>query len=187
MTAGTGRPADVADAETRLLVTLAAWSTWSIGVGGVLWRVGRQEGAAAVHTVGRTTAAWGFADAAVVGWGAWRGRSRQNADPAARARRLAMITGVNAVLDVGYVAGGAGLARSARRRGTGFATVVQGLALLYLDTRYCLEFAAIARDLGREGVRTPLDSARARDRRRPARGGEGGPGGNDSVVVRNVS
>lgn len=193
MTAGTGQvsgstsiatvPAH--ETERRLLVTVAAWSTWSIGVGGVLWRLGRREGVAELATAGRTTVAWGLADAAIVAWGTWRGRSRTTAEPASRARRMAVLTGANAALDVGYVAGGAALARSGRR-GLGLATVVQGLALLYVDTRYCLEFAANARNRGRNQAPRPLDSARARDRRRPARGGGDGPGGNDSVVVRNV-
>ena len=177
----------MAEAERRLLVTLAAWSTWSIGVGGVLWRLGRQEEVTGLRTAGRTTVAWGLADAAVVGWLGWRRRSRAAVDPLARARRMARLTGVNAALDVGYVAAGALLATSARRRGTGLATVVQGLALAFLDTRYCLEFATVARDLEPNMVGRPLDSSRARDRRRPARGGGDGPGGNDSVVVRNVS
>jgi hypothetical protein len=187
MTAGTGRTPDVAEVERRLLVTLAAWSTWSVGVGGVLWRLGRREGVAGLSAAGRTSVAWGAADAAVVGWAARRSRSRPDVDPPARARRMARLTGFNAALDVGYVTGGAVLASSARRRGQGLAIVVQGIALLYLDTRYCLEFATIARDLGSDGVARPLDSSRARDRRRPARGGGDGPGGNDSVVVRTVS
>ncbi|HYJ76872.1 MAG TPA: hypothetical protein VEV65_14790 [Kineosporiaceae bacterium] len=191
MTAGTGRAGDgvgdAAEVERRLLVTLAAWSTWSIGVGGVLWQLGRRERAPHLRSAGRTTVAWGAADAAVVAWGVWRGRSRRDDDPTARARRMARLTGVNAALDVGYAAGGALLAARPSRRGTGLATVVQGLALVYLDTRYCLEFADLARDLGLEGSGRPLESSRARDRRRPARGGGDGPGGNDSVVVRNVS
>ena len=181
------RAADVAEVERRLLVTLAAWSTWSVGVGSVLWSVGSGEGVRSVRAAGRTTVAWGVADAAVAGWGAWRGRSRRGGDAAARARRMAVLTGVNAVLDVGYVAGGAALARTPGRRGTGLATVVQGLALLYLDTRYCLEFVTNARDRQRDGGSRPLDSSRARDRRRSALGGGDGPGGNDSAVVRNVS
>jgi hypothetical protein len=191
MTAGTG-PAgdgvgDAAEVERRLLVALAAWSTWSIGVGGVLWQLGRREGAPSLRSAGRATVAWAVGDLAVVAWGARRGRSRRDADPPARARRMARLTGVNAALDIGCAAGGAVLATRPARRGTGLATVVQGLALVYLDTRYCLEFAAIARDRVQEGSGRPLDSSRARDRRRPARGGGDGPGGNDSVVVRNVS
>lgn len=187
MTERTGSAARVEEVERRLLVTLAAWSTWSVAAGGVLWRLGRREGASSLVTAGRTTVAWGAVDAGVVAWGAVRGRSARAGEPVARARRLALVTGANAVLDAGYVAGGALLAATPRRRGLGLATAVQGLALLYLDTRFCLEFASVARQEGRTGASGPLDSARARDRRRPARGGGDGPGGNDSLVVRNVS
>ena len=55
------------------------------------------------------------------------------------------VTGANALLDVGYVLAGVRLAARPRRRGDGAAVAVQGLFLLYLDTRYCLEFAAQAR------------------------------------------
>jgi hypothetical protein len=61
---------------------------------------------------------------------------------------MALLTGVNAVLDVGYVVAGVRLAARPRRRGDGLAVAVQGVFLLYLDTRYCLEFAAQARDGG---------------------------------------
>jgi hypothetical protein len=187
MTVVAGRAEGVAEVERRLLVTLAAWSTWSAGVGGVLWRLGGRERAPGLRAAGRTTVAWGAADAAVVAWGAWRARSRRQVDPSARAHRLARLTGVNAVIDVAYVAGGTVLATSARRRGAGLATVVQGVALLYLDTRYCLEFTTIGHSLEPDRAGRPLDSSGARDRRRPARGGGDGPEGNDSVVVRNVS
>jgi hypothetical protein len=178
----------VTDAERRLLVTLAAWSTWSVGLGAALWRIGRRDASPGVRTAGRTTVAWGLADAVVVAWAAWRGvRRRSGAPPAARARRMTVLTGGNALLDVGYVAAGARLAASPRYRGEGLATACQGLFLLYLDTRYCLEFAVASRDPGPGGPHGPLDSRRARDRRRPARGGGDGPGGNDSVVIRTVS
>jgi hypothetical protein len=185
--AGVATQERVADAERRLLVALAAWSTWSLGVGATLWRLGRGNGGRALGAGGRTTVAWGLADAAVVGWGAWRAVRRPGAPPAVRARRLALLTGANALLDVGYVAAGAGLSTRPRRRGEGVATACQGLFLLYLDTRYSLEFAAAARNASASGPPRPLDSARARDRRRPALGGGAGPGGNDSVVVRTVS
>jgi hypothetical protein len=131
-------------AEQRLLLSLAAWSVWSTGVGGVLWRMGRRDRERALRDAGRMTVAWGLADGAVAGWGAWRLRRRAPA-PAGRARRMALLTGANALLDVGYVLAGVRLAARPRRRGDGAAVAVQGLFLLYLDTRYCLEFAAQAR------------------------------------------
>lgn len=173
-------------AEQRLLLELGAWATWSTGVGAALWRVGRRDGERALGDAGRTTFAWGLADAAVVGWGAWRGRRAGSADPMARSRRMAGVTGANALLDVGYVAAGARLALNPRRRGDGVAVAVQGLFLLYLDTRYCLEFAADAR-AARNGLvpSTEPEQSGAAPRlgacTRPASsttpGGRGGPGG----------
>ena len=137
--------------EQRLLLTLGAWATWSVGVGAAMWRVGRRDGEQALGDAGRTTAAWGLVDAAVVGWGAWRGQRGGPTDPVERARRMALVTGVNALLDVGYVAAGVAMAARPRRRGDGLATAVQGSFLLYLDLRHSLEFAAAAR-AGRRGL-----------------------------------
>ena len=142
---GTSRAPIEPTAEQRLLLSLAAWSTWSAVVGGVLWRVGRRDGKRALGDAGRMTVAWGLGDGAVAGWGAWRLCRRVPGAPADRARRTALLLGANALLDVGYVVAGVGLAARARRRGDGLAVAVQGLFLLYLDTRYCLEFAAQAR------------------------------------------
>lgn len=168
--------------EQRLVAALAAWATWSTGLGAVLWGVGRRDGVRGLVGAGRVSVAWGLADAGVAGWGAWRSRGAGGDDPA-RARRMAMITGANALLDVAYVAGGVRWARVPGRRGEGWATTVQGLALLYLDTRYALEFAALGRRAGREAAPGPLHSGGARERRRPARAGRGGPPANDSPVV----
>ena len=132
-------------AEQRLLLSLAAWSTWSLGVGVVLWRVGRRDGERALGNAGRMTVAWGLSDGLVAGWGAWRLYRRAPGATAERARRMALLLGANALLDVGYVVAGVGLAARPRRGGNGVAVAVQGLFLLYLDTRYCLEFAAQAR------------------------------------------
>ncbi len=178
--------ADAPPAELRLLMSLAAWSVWSTGVGAALWRVGRRDGERALGDAGRTTVAWGLADAAVVGWGAWRGRRETGADPVARARRMALVTGANALLDVGYVAAGVRLAAGRRRRGDGVAVAVQGLFLLYLDTRYCLEFAADARaaqarvvlsgETG-EAAAAPTLGACTRPASSTTPAGRGGPGG----------
>lgn len=171
--------------EQRLLLELAAWSTWSVAAGGVLWRVGRRDGERALGDAGRMTLAWGLADAAVVGWGVARGRRASAADPAARSRRMAVVTGVNALLDVAYVAAGARLAAGRRRRGDGAAVAVQGAFLLYLDTRYCLEFAAQARAARAALVPSAeteqaLGAPRLGPCTRPASstspGGRGGPG-----------
>src|SRR3954463_7755842 len=155
---------DAWPAEQRLTAELAAWATWSTGVGLVLWRLGRREGGRALAGAGRVSVAWGVGGAGNAGFGAWRGRGARAGDPA-RARRLAMITGANALLDVGYVAGGVRWARVPGRRGEGWATAVQGLFLLYLDTRYCLEFTVASGGTGRTDARGPLDSGRAPQRR----------------------
>lgn len=136
-------------AEQRLLLSLAAWSTWSTGVGAVLWRIGRRDGERALGNAGRMTVAWGLADGVVTGWGASRLRRSPSGAGAERARRMALLTGANALLDVAYVVAGVGLAARPRRRGDGVAVAVQGVFLLYLDTRYCLEFAARARAGGK--------------------------------------
>src|SRR5919199_1686490 len=87
-------------AEQRLLLSLAAWSTWSVGVGAALWRMGRRDGERALGNAGRMTVAWGLADAAVAGWGARRVWARAQAPgggpgEAGRARRMALLTGAN--------------------------------------------------------------------------------------------
>ncbi len=172
--------------EQRLAAELTAWALWSTGLGAVLWRVGRREGLPALAGAGRVSVAWGLADAAIAGFGFWRGRGARPRDPA-RARRLALITGANALLDVGYVAGGVRWARVPGRRGQGLATAAQGLFLLYLDTRYSLEFSVTARRAGRTGVGGPLDSGRAPQRRPPTHAGGQGAPANDTAVVRPVS
>ncbi len=172
-------------AEQRLLLTLAAWATWSVGVGGVMWRVGRRDGERTLGDAGRATVAWGLADAAVAGWGAWRERRDDATDAATRARTMALVTGVNALLDVGYVTAGAAMASRSRHRGDGLAMAVQGSFLLYLDTRYSLEFAAVARRASRALIPSaeteqPSPAPRLGPCTRPASstspGGRGGPG-----------
>ena len=173
-------------AELRLLVSLTAWATWSTWVGTAFWRLGRRHGGRALGDAGRMTVAWGLADAAVAGWGARQLRRSASADSVARARRMALVTGANALLDVGYVVAGVGLAQSPRRRGDGAAIAVQGLFLLYLDTRYCLEFAAQARagDPGlvlsaetEQGVLAPRLGSCTRPASSTSLGGRGGSEG----------
>jgi hypothetical protein len=172
-------------AEVRLLMSLAAWSAWSIGVGAAMWRVGRRDGERALGDAGRTTLAWGLADAAVAGWGGWRGRRDAGADPVARARRMALVTGANTLLDVGYVTAGVRLAAGRQRRGDGLAVAAQGLFLLYLDTRYSLEFLARARGARggvvlsaetEQGAAAPRLGACTRPASSTTPGGRGGPG-----------
>jgi hypothetical protein len=173
-------------AELRLLLSLAGWATWSTGVGAVLWRLGRRDGERTLGDAGRMTVAWGLADAAVAGWGARRLRRPGSAEGVPRARRMALLTGANALLDVGYVVAGVSLAQRPRRRGDGVAVAVQGLFLLYLDTRYCLEFAVEARagsaglvlsDETEQGVRAPTLGACTRPASSTSLRGRGGSEG----------
>ena len=174
-------------AELRLLVSLTAWATWSTGVGSGVWRLGRRDGRRALGDAGRMTVAWGLADAAVARLGGVADApGPASADGVARARRMALVTGANALLDVGYVVAGVRLAQRPRRRGDGAAIAVQGLFLLYLDTRYCLEFAAQARagDPGlvlsaetEQGVRAPRLGACTRPASSTSLGGRGGSEG----------
>lgn len=106
----------------------------------------RTTSGSTVGDVARQALGWGLVDLAIVGWGL-RGLRRARRDgltpdaARARGRRMARVTGVNAVLDVGYVASGVALAvRAPRRRGDGLGIVVQGLALLWLDVRHASAF-----------------------------------------------
>ncbi len=147
----TGGGAAVLDEERRLLRALTWWAGLSV-VAGVAGRGARRCAGASSEPVGlvpglaRQAISWGVVDLAIVAWGR-RGLRRAatvpltDADAAARAARMARVVGVNAVLDVGYVAAGVALTtRSRRRRGDGLGVVVQGLALLWLDSRHGLAF-----------------------------------------------
>lgn len=117
--------------EERLTRVLAGWAAACVVVGaGLALR-------ADTRSFGRQSAAWGVVDGAIAYAGIRARRSRGPTDPA-RLRRVLL---VNAGLDVGYVAGGAWLTRSARWRGDGQAVIVQGLFLLVLD---CSAAAALA-------------------------------------------
>ncbi|MBI4939317.1 MAG: hypothetical protein HY830_01050 [Actinobacteria bacterium] len=106
----------------------------------------RTTSTSTVGDVARQALGWGLVDLAIVGWGlrGLRRARRSGLTPEAaraRGRRMARGTGVNAVLDVGYVASGVALAaRAPRRRGDGLGIVVQGLALLWLDVRHASAF-----------------------------------------------
>jgi hypothetical protein len=107
--------------------------------------IGRAQGNEEAVQFGRQSAAWGIVDGVIAGVGAVTRRRRSAGDDAvARARRLRRILLVNAVADVGYIAGGVAIARRARSgrsgstaarfgTGDGLAMVVQGGFLLVLD------------------------------------------------------
>lgn len=110
--------------EERLTRVLGAWAVGSVVLGGALSVRPTTRG------FGRQTAAWGLVDGAIAGVGVL-GRRRRGPTDRARLRRVLL---VNAVADVGYVAGGAALVRHGRWRGDGWAVLVQGAFLLVLDT-----------------------------------------------------
>lgn len=102
-------------------------------------------------------------NATIAGVGAWRARRAAVADGAdgadradgadekGRARSMRRTLLINAGLDVGYLATGIWLTRSAHPRlsdahGDGVAVIAQGLYLLQLDARYAWRFALIAQE-----------------------------------------
>ena len=112
---------------------LLLWSVLSMAVGGLLWRRGAPEGRA----VGAQAVGWGAIDALIALSGLRPGR-QPPAAPTRAARNLRRLLWFNAVLDVGYMAGGVWLARSKGRddanwRGQGWGIVVQGAFLFVFD------------------------------------------------------
>jgi hypothetical protein len=159
-TTTTGRPGppDSDDAlvtgvarQQRALVTeLGAGAGLSTIAGAALWAWGRRTGREGVSSFGRQTVAWAAVDAGIALWGRL-GFARSPADPGkarSAARRMRLVTAVNAGLDVAYVTGGAALTRYAHteaRRGDGAAIVVQGLFLTWLDARHARRFHQLTR------------------------------------------
>jgi hypothetical protein len=139
--------------QARISRQLAAWSVVSILGGSATALAGHIRGNRAVRAFGAQNAAWGAVDLGIAGFGEMRRRGRLATieDPhQARVqddewRSLRRILLVNAGLDVGYVAAGAGgLARSLRRAqrplpamaGHCAAVVVQGGFLLVFDAAH---------------------------------------------------
>ena len=123
--------------QERALGGLLAWGAGSAVVGAGLLRTQ----SVVVRHAGQQALAWGLIDLFLALNGR-RSARRQAAvaDAAATisaAIRFRTILVVNAALDVGYIAGGTGLARRSAqhpdRRGTGFGIALQGLFLLVYD------------------------------------------------------
>jgi hypothetical protein len=124
--------------QERMLGGLLAWGAANTVAGAGMAR----SRSIAVRRAGQQACIWGLIDL-VLAVNGRRGARRQaiTADAtatSAAAARFRMILAVNGLLDIGYVAGGAGLAiRAARRpdqRGTGLGIALQGLFLLVYDS-----------------------------------------------------
>ncbi len=139
---------DVRRAQWALLAELAAGTAVSTGVGVVAWKAGRRKDCRFWRSFGRQTLAWAAVDAGVLALAIAKRGPAPADDAGARSlgRKMALITGANAVADVAYLAGGVEVARRwPARRGDGVAVVLQGLFLLWLDARYAKRFAVQAR------------------------------------------
>lgn len=141
-------PAQVRATQWRLLGLLALWAASTGWAGMSAWRAGRRHNKAWLRAFGRQSLAWAAVDAGVVAWGLSRPPALPaDADSArATARKMRLLTGANAVADVGYI-GAAVMAgrRWPARRADAAAVAVQGAFLVWLDVRYARQFSALAR------------------------------------------
>ena len=130
--------------ERTLTKTLVSWSVASIALGTSIALTGHKIDKKNVTEFGRQTAAWGGVDLAIAGAGylAQRRRGKLSVDQTQRRiRNLRRLLVINAVADVGYMAGGiATIKRSMQKKpsfrmgpGDGSAIVIQGAFLFVLD------------------------------------------------------
>ncbi len=133
--------------ERQIGLSLAVWGAASIAAGTALQVLADGE---RTKAFGRQTSAWGGVDLAIAGIAHLRARRRDRALGDDDRKRLNRILVVNAVLDLGYVAGGASMFSQADRiaagwpkpgaytgdqlRGDGAAVMVQGAFLLVHDS-----------------------------------------------------
>jgi hypothetical protein len=135
-------PTDIWQFEDRVGRRLLAWAVGSVVTGGALalrdafWR-----------GVGIQYAGWGLVDGLLALVARRRARARAGEPAGDEARRLRRIFAVNTGLDVLYVLGGLGYARSHEdddfRRGNGWGVVVQGGFLLLFDLLHALNTPAV--------------------------------------------
>jgi len=132
--------ATTAVVERELVGRLAVGAVVSIAGGAATWWWARRAGRPQLRDFGRQNVIWGVVDGGIAVIGrATSARLSGSRTPAEHARRLRAITAVNAVADLGYVAGGLRLVRTGRSGG-GWAMVIQGLFLLWLDSLYTKRF-----------------------------------------------
>lgn len=121
---------DFQDAVGR---TLLVWG----GANVVAGAAAQASGNPFLKQFGMQALVWGAIDAALALLGL-RGAAKKRAersDQTVQARRFRLIVALNALLDVGYIAGGVALARNGRneRAGMGIGVIVQGAFLLLFD------------------------------------------------------
>jgi hypothetical protein len=144
------------DEERRLTTALGGWAAVSVIGGGALALVGARSHRPTLLAFGRQNALWGAVDGVIAGGAAVMRRRRLARLPDVHVpevvdqerRRLRRTLLVNAGLDVGYLAAGAGLVlvagrldrrypgRGPKAVGDGAAIVLQGSFLLGLDTTF---------------------------------------------------
>jgi hypothetical protein len=122
---------------------LMLWSVLSMAGGLLLWR----RGTPFWRGFGIQALAWGAIDALIAAAGLAGQRRSRDPSPAfdapREARKLRRLLWFNAALDVGYMAGGAWLARTKGStnpewRGHGWGIVVQGAFLFWFDLYHAL-------------------------------------------------
>lgn len=126
--------------QTLLGRVLLCWGSLSIALGAAA-QASRDP---FVKQVGLQALAWGAIDAVLAFFGLRGARQKQaeRADPVAEARRFRLIVLANALLDLGYIAGGLTLVRGAKgrpeRAGMGVGIIIQGAFLLLFDVALTL-------------------------------------------------
>lgn len=143
---------DIYQFQAQLGQRLALWSGFSIGAAAVMGLLGRRDDPGHRFRRGAASqfAGWGVVDLAIALLGL-RSAERRAADPTAHApaqqaearASLRKILWINTALDVGYVTGGAVLAKTKGQsdrfwRGAGWGIVVQGGFLFFFDLIHAL-------------------------------------------------
>jgi hypothetical protein len=130
--------------ERTLTKSLVSWSVASIALGTSIALTGHKFGKKNVTEFGRQSAAWGGVDLAIAGVGllAQRRRGTLSVDQTQRQiRNLRRLLVINAVADVGYMAGGIAIMKRSLQKKSSFrmgprdgsAIVIQGAFLFILD------------------------------------------------------
>jgi hypothetical protein len=140
--------------EKTLTTALVAWSVASISLGMPLALIGRKMDSTSVSEFGRQNALWGAVDAAIAGVGFMTRRKRgvlSDVQAEREIRKLRNLLVINALADVGYIAGGIAIAARSRRgmsslrmgAGDGAAIGIQGTFLFVLDVSQAMRLRKI--------------------------------------------